>query len=377
LAYVKTITAFCGRKIEELLEENPTYATASSGRTRFFFTPDPAKTFNRGQTDYFLFGGRTPVHSFDTPKSMGEEIGSVASASPDWIRLDTPHDLHNGDGICFLDATRRLTGFYINRVGKDGRLFLPSTHPLRKTPVPKGSLIYRNHDQAFSNTMAGQTAERRIGLSLVFSETDAGFLLEGVDEDGIRARAVLDIPKEPAKNPARAGDVMKKQLGKLGSTMFYPVELDIQSPPYFLSAKDLNQLRRDLVQALEKQRVEAYSPIPALPRVDPVSFYQENPDFRANVANRLARDFYEKRGVKSCAPAFELERPGTDVTVMTTKHCIRYSLGQCPGHKDGQSIKPVGPLYLENEKGRFRIIFNCRKCEMEVRTSLSANKGGA
>jgi len=165
-------------------------------------------------------------------------------------------------------------------------------------------------------------------------------------------------------------------LGKLGNTMFYPVELDIQSPPYFLSAKDLNRLRRDLVQDLEEQRAKGYRPIPVIPRGEPVPFYEENMDFRANMANRLARQFYEKRGAKTLAPAFELERPGRDVPVMSTKHCIRYSLGQCPGHKEGQSIKPVGPLYLENEKGRFRIVFNCRACEMEIRTSLSANRGG-
>jgi len=370
LAYVKNITGFYRRRLDALLEGNKRYGKASSGRIQFFFTPDPAKTFNRGQTDYSLLGGRTPIHSFDTPKFMGEKIGRVKAASPEGIVLDTIHDLHNGDGVCFLDAARRLTGFYINRVGKDGRLFLPMKHPLRKTPIPKGSLIYRNHDQVFANTMAGNTAERRVGLSLVFSEAEEGFGLAGVDEDGNRARVVLDIPKEPAKNPDRAMEVIKKQLGKLGNTIFFSVDLDIQSAPYFLPAKDLNQLRRDLVLAMEDQRALGYRPKPTLPRPEPAPYYQTDLDFRANAANRLARQFYEKRGVTSLAPAFELERPVTDVPVMTTKHCIRYSLGQCSGQKDDRAKKCQEPLYLENEKGRFRLAFNCRACEMEVRPPL-------
>ncbi len=272
LAYVKNITAFYRRKLDELLEGNPKYTKASSGRTRFFFTPDPAKTFNRGQTDYFFGQGRTPIHSFDTPKSMGEKIGRVKTTAPGWIRLDVTHDLRNGDGLCFLDARHGLTGFYINRVETAGRLLLPPTHPLRKAGLPKGTLLYRNHDQVFANTMAGNTAERRIGIGLIFAETPSGFSLAAEDEDGILAGAVLKIAKEPAENPERAINVIEKQLGKLGNTIFTLTNLDIQSAPWFLAAKDLNRLRRDLVRALENARGAAYRRIAALPRPEPVCF---------------------------------------------------------------------------------------------------------
>ncbi len=180
----------------------------------------------------------------------------------------------------------------------------------------------------------------------------------------------MDSPKEPAKNPDRALDVIKKQLGKLGNTMFYLADLDIRSRPCFLSAKDLNKLRRDLIQAMEEQRCLAYHPMPAIPRPEPVCFYLIDLDFRANAANHLARQFYEKRGVTHLAPAFEIERPDRDVQVMSTKHCIRYSLGQCSGKKDGQTEKSRDPLFLENEKGRFRLVFNCSSCEMGIQTSL-------
>ncbi|WDP90197.1 MAG: U32 family peptidase [Desulfobacter sp.] len=367
LSYVKNITGFYRQRLDKLLEGETQYKRASSGRTRYFFTPDPAKTFNRGQTDYFLSGDRTPIHSFDTPKSMGERMGKVKECTPNWIKLDRAHDLRNGDGICFLDGRRKLSGFYINRLEKDGRIFLPSGPGRQKNVPSRGTWIYRNHDQAFANAMAGKTAERKIGVDFIFSECPSGFFLEAVDEDGTRARAALEISKEAAKNPDRAVEIIEKQLGKLGNTLFYLRGLDIRSAPYFLPAKALNGLRRDVVSALEKARLERYRQKKAKDRPSPVPCYKVDLDFRANVANGLARRFYEKRGARILEPAFELSPPDSEVPVMATKHCIRYSLGRCPKQK-GSGEKKAGPLYLENEKGRFRLVFNCRACEMEIRT---------
>ncbi len=44
-------------------------------------TLNPAKTFHRGATDYFLHGRTRPMANWDTPKSTGEYIGEVLSAN--------------------------------------------------------------------------------------------------------------------------------------------------------------------------------------------------------------------------------------------------------------------------------------------------------
>ncbi len=367
LAYVKNVTGFYRRHLDAFMEDNPGYIKASSGKTLLSFTPDPAKTFNRGETDYFLFDREgTPAHSFDTPKSMGEKIGTVKKVTPDWLTLNTRHELHNGDGLCFLDPKGQLRGFQINRVDKTGKLFPPGRQPLKKTPVSQGTLVYRNHDQAFSRLMAGKTADRKIGLDLVFSERRDGFVLSAEDEDHIRAEVILDVSKEPAKNPERALSVIEKQLGKLGNTLFFLRSLSIDSASYFLSAKDLNRLRRDLVSAMENQRAQQAVRMTCLPRPEPVPYPGSDLDFRANVANDLAKKFYEKRGVTSFAPAFEISRPDPGSPVMTTKHCIRYGLGHCPKYHKSKDKVWSGPLYLENEKGRFQVVIDCKQCEMII-----------
>ena len=149
--------------------------------------------------------------------------------------------------------------------------------------------------------------------------------------------------------------------------MFELKELVIRSRPYFFSARDLNQSRRALVTALETQRQQAYPRQTAAPRPSPYPFSDTTLDFRANVSNHLARTFYEKRGVTKMADAFEVSRPKAGAQLMQTKHCIRYGMGLCQGPgKPGKDSATAAPLYLENDKGRFEVVFNCNDCGMDI-----------
>lgn len=377
LAYVKNITALYRRKLDNLLAEKSAYKKASSGKVSFFFTPDPVKTFNRGETDYFLFndrqkdgpqGNRHKIHNMDTPKSLGEKIGTISQIKPDCFTLKQAHDLHNGDGLCFVDSSGRLQGFQLNRVDPGGKLYPPGGNTMKKLPLFPGAVIYRNHDHEFAKALAGDSARRLIGLHLEFSETLDGFCLKGIDGDGNRAQARIVMAKEPAKNRERALAVMEKQLGKLGNTLFYSRSLDIQSPPYFLSTKTLNQVRREFVVAMEEARELAWERPVAKPRPEPVPFPETCLDFRANVANEKARQFYENRGVRTIAPAFELSAPGPDAPIMSLRHCLRFAFGQCPNQTGSPDRNWKSPLFLENEKGRFQVQFDCRQCEMTIKS---------
>ncbi len=108
LAYVKNITAHYRVLLDELLEQRPELARASSGRTTFSFTPDPNQNFNREFTDYFVQGRQQDIGAFDTPKNPGQAIGFVTRVGPDWVELETTSaetELHNGDGLCYYDLT--------------------------------------------------------------------------------------------------------------------------------------------------------------------------------------------------------------------------------------------------------------------------------
>ena len=383
LAYVKNITAHYRQRLDALIEGRPVFEKASSGRSVFSFTPDPAKTFSRGTTDYFLTRPDAEkvltrqihageIHSMDSPKSRGEAVGTAHKITPEGFTLKpgpqgAVPEIRNGDGLCFVDDTGRFRGFRVNRVDSGGLLHPPGKAPMKKIPLKKGTPLFRNFNQQFSRQMAGDTADRRLGLSLVLTETDRGVALEGTDEDGVRARVEIEIVKEPARDPARAEAAIKKQLGKLGQTPFGLAELVLSSPPLFFQAKVLNGLRRDLVEKLVEKRRQSYERKTAKRRPDPVPYPHGDLDYKGNVANKRAEEFYRKRGVQTIAPAFELAPPESETAVMTTRHCIRRSLGICPATSGKKSPDREGPLYIENERGRFRLDFDCRDCEMNIR----------
>ncbi|KAA6308860.1 putative protease YdcP, partial [termite gut metagenome] len=74
ISYVKNITAFYRQKLDAIFMRHPEYHRSSSGACKFFFTPQPDKSFNRGFTTYFLYKRSKDIYSFDTPKSLGEKM---------------------------------------------------------------------------------------------------------------------------------------------------------------------------------------------------------------------------------------------------------------------------------------------------------------
>ncbi len=82
------------------------------------------------------------------------------------------------------------------------------------------------------------------------------------------------------------------------------------------------------------------------------------------MANREAEAFYKEYGVRSVAPAFELQEPKGEKVLMTCRHCIRHELGICLKGREGRQ---VGNLSLQLPDGRtFPLRFDCKRCEMQV-----------
>lgn len=366
LAYVKNITAHYRKRLDDIIAGSSGYRAASSGRTELFFIPDPLKTFNRGETDYFLSGRKGDIQSLNTPKSLGEKIGTTEQVDSRYFTLKAPHDFHNGDGICFMNGYGKLEGFQVNRVDGD-KIYPAGLSDLRKSSLVPGSIIYRNHDHLFQKKLAGVSSERKIALDLSFFEIPQGFALQGRDEDGNTAEVWLETEKIEAKDGALALATLKKQLARLGESSFYLKTLNLPSKPYFVITRELNRIRRELLEILSQKRSEAYVRESAKPRPDALPFPGNHLDFTANVANSKAREFYKNRGIKTIDPAFELFQPGPGTVVMTLKHCILRSQGQC--RREVRSAKEMwkDTLLLENKSGRFQLEFDCAACEMRIK----------
>ncbi|MCM2266497.1 MAG: U32 family peptidase [Elusimicrobiales bacterium] len=353
--YVRNVVAAYRRELDKLIEKQG-LARASIGKSFTGFQPDLNKTFNRGYTDYFLDGNPVAVASPDTPKFVGEALGPATEVKNGSFRLREAAKLHPGDGISYFDRTGVLAGSLVNGV-TDGRVRADNLKGM-----DNGTQIYRNLDREFLKAIERGSVPRRFALTLEFSEYSGGFLLKASDERGAAAEVKLRGVKAAAQKPEAAMDTIRKQLSKLGETDFYLAGLELKlSKPYFIPVGALNDLRRDVLAALE-HTVPAPAPRPEAPLVPNDYPYPETSlEFSANVLNAKAARFYRRHGVKEIAMAAEGGADLGDKPLMTTKFCLRRQLGLC---KKGKSVEP---LFLEDGEGRrFRLEFDCARCVMKL-----------
>jgi collagenase-like PrtC family protease len=367
ITYLKNSTAHYRQLLDEIIDERPDLARASSGRCTYDFTPQPEKTFNRSATDYFVNGRKGDIGAFDTPKHAGEEIGRVTRIAKDHFEVETKVELHNGDGLSFFDVHKDLIGLRANTV--QGNKVYPNEMP---EDLRRGATVYRNRDHAFMRLLEKDSADRRIALAMRFNETDSGFALTVNDADGCTATTTLVLDKQVAQQPERAETTLREHLAKLGSTHFSVSDIVLEwTQPWFVPASTVNALRREVIEKLERARVAAYVRPPRRDPVQPPAIYPEDTlSYLANVYNRKARQFYERHGVKAIAAAYEANEELGEVSLMITKHCLRYSYSLCPKEAKGvigvQGTVTAEPMTLVNGKDRLTLKFDCKKCEMHV-----------
>ena len=429
--YVKNVVSAYSKRIDEIISKHPgEFRRASLGRVRYSFTPDLKKTFNRGYTNYFLKGRQADIFSPDTPKALGEFVGRVKEIRRDSFNVSSTANFANGDGLCFLSRdtdsqSTHLEGFRVNRAV--GNRLYPFKMPRGLKP---GMGLYRNQDQAFDKELSGKTAERKIAIKIWFGTSpnpskggecltdcrgtiwaQAEVIGRANSNQASNERISNEHPVrlspplggaggglQLAQKPQR--DNIIRQLTKLGNTVYECSEVEIVdgADKYFIPSSILAELRRMVVEELDKQILNMQRVMIHRKSVDKVSDhkphismvnpaqYQQLP-YLYNISNDAARKFYEQQGLTQAEPAFEIQYPtgatnGSDSSnkafsikgdkeavshlLMQCRHCIRYSLGYCV-KRGGQKPTWREPLFLElPDKRRFRLEFDCKNCQMNV-----------
>ncbi len=357
LSYVKNVVAYYRQRLDKIFTKRPEFIRASSGKSSFSFVPDLQKSFNRGFTNYFIHDRGEQVWSLDSPKSIGEFVGTVTEVTTKYLRLQSKVKLNNGDGLCFLNHKKELSGIHVNRVEGD------VIYPLQVPEIKKGAKIYRNNDHDFEKTLSKRTAERKISADIQLIEIDKGFQLVMEDEDGFRANIEYHQSKEIAQKDQ--SENIKNNLSKTGQTIFQVKSVEIKfSENLFIPASTLSQWRRDITDELLRIRLENYPREVVKHQSTMHSFPTKEITYLGNVANEKAKSFYTQHQSIVKQQAFELENQ-TDVPLMFTKHCIKQSMGWCPKEKKGQSPYKE-PFFLLHDRTKLKLEFDCKVCQMKV-----------
>ena len=373
LSYVKNITAFYRKKLDEILEKSDDFVSASSGRTQHSFTPDPNKTFHRGATDYFVRGRQSNIGAFDSPKFIGLPIGEMTKVTNQAIDIKSEKVLTNGDGLNVL-VKREIVGFRADKVEKIAnnhyRVFpneLPKVFHSLKLPYQ----INRNLDHNWQQVLLKESSSRRIGIAFKLINQSNVVQLIATSEEGCRVKIALKGEFELAEQSDKALKNIKDSLSKLGQTIYYLTDLEVNlNEIFFIPSSQLNQLRRDIVDKLTLERLTHYHRKLRKPQTEPAPIYpEEHLSFLANIYNHKAREFYAQHGVKLIESAFEAHEVKDDAPLMITKHCLRFAFNLCPKQAKGiQGVKTkVTPMKLiQNNNEELILKFNCKACEMQV-----------
>lgn len=350
VAYVKNVVAAYSQRLDAFVAHHADqYCRASEGHCTYTFTPQLNKTFNRGFTTYFLHGRQPDIFSPDTPKALGEYVGSVKEIRRDSFNVAGTASFANGDGLCFFNRDHELEGFRVNRV--EGNRLFPQQMPRQLRP---GVALYRNNDVAFERLLSRPSSERKIPLTMQLSLTPDGFSLSARE-----VTVQVACTHQTAEKPQRENII--RQLSKLGGTAYECSGVELPDDfPYFIPSSLLADMRRRLVGALNADGSRCIMPMPQenRPQYATAPFYSHS--YLLNIANRLAQQFYGA----SDTSAYELR--GGEGPLMQCRHCLRYAMGYCVRH-GGRKPQWREPLFLRLGDGtRFRLEFDCQHCQMNL-----------
>ncbi len=410
ISYVRNTVRAYSLALDRIVAESPElYSRASYGRVTGGFTPDPERTFNRGYTELYLSGEKGKWASLDTPKGMGQFIGTVRDISQmqgGEMRVSLALSgkdltLRNGDGFAFTAKDNSIVGF---------RGDICQDNTIRAKAVPKlvpGMRLYRNIDSAFEKTLESNPCHRYISVVIEaeIRRDNAGYIahISASTEDGRVYSGDFRLGDTMAENEDRMREMFRNQLGKSTGIYAFSVrnitqEIQDTGLPLVRSA-ELNEIRRtiagyfDTVACKKKPllsvaRPECFTRISAIcsevstgteSHADKTTAspsetrdsYQVLPGYKYNVSNSLSKAVYAASDI-NVTDAYELTHE-KGIELMRTRYCVRFELGLCPFHRQGKNESPHGkdssPLLLHNNGKTFRLEFDCRKCEMTVKES--------
>lgn len=365
-SYVKNVTAFYRQRLDAIFEGYPEYQRVGSGTTRFFFTPDLHKTFNREYTPYFIDGNREKIASFDTPKAIGEFVGYLKQSGGKYLfeGLDrrqqatgNRQQIANGDGLCFINGDGELEGFLVN--GVEGNRIIPQK-PL--SAFDKVAL-YRNIDKTFEKVLSGKTADRKIAVDILFEELADGVRLTLTDEDGCTVMVEENVELVAAQQPEKMAETLHTSLAKLGNTPFVARNILIPNCTAFLRAGFVNELKNKAVEQLTAVRVAHFHPKDTPLGYQPEQLFQQA-DYLRNITNEAHKAVYADFGAAEIEYGLDKTEDYAGKTVMTCKYCLRHEMGWCSRNPSEKC--PPQPLYLVSGRFRFRLEFDCSSCEMKL-----------
>lgn len=251
------------------------------------------KLFNREFTKgYILNESCLDISNDYRPNHMGINIGSVIEYKNNKVKIKLNDTLRNGDGIRIL--SKQDVGATISFMYKNGKLVTEANKgdiieisvkgeckvndEVRKTT---DSLQLKNIDLDIKNI------KRKVGIDIklkaLLNKNIELLVSDGINEIKIDS----DVLVSKAISYPITKDKIEKQISKLGDTVYEINSIIVECDDnIFINLKDLNELRRDMVNKLNNLRLRKKEYIKN-------SYYCEVPDFEKERKNNILISNYK------------------------------------------------------------------------------------
>lgn len=221
------------------------------------------KMFNRNFTKGFMLNEDNNNFTYDKrPNNIGIEVGQVISKVKNDLKIKLTYDVSVHDGLRILDD-KEDKGLVINKMFINNKSVLEAkkgdviTLKYDKY-VEKNSkvLLTSSKKQLDSISEAINAQERFIYIDLNFTAKENENLKLTITDGLNTIIETLDKTPMRAINKETSFDVIKKQLSKLGNTVYKARSITLNlDDNLFINIKDINEIRRRAISKLNEKRL--------------------------------------------------------------------------------------------------------------------------
>lgn len=221
------------------------------------------KMFNRNFTKGFMLNEDNNNFTYDKrPNNIGIEVGQVISKVKNDLKIKLTYDVSVHDGLRILDD-KEDKGLVINKMFINNKSVLEAK---------KGDVITLKYDKYVEKNSkvlltsskkqldfiseAIKNQERFIYVDLSFTAKENENLKLTITDGLNTVIEVLDKTPMRAINKETSFDVIKKQLSKLGNTVYKARNITLNlDDNLFINIKDINEIRRRAISKLNEKRL--------------------------------------------------------------------------------------------------------------------------
>ena len=247
--YVGYVTRLYRNKIDEYLNNKKVNITNEE-------IINLKKLYNREFTNGYLFDkyGREFMNS-KSPNHLGVIIGDVLEISKKYVKIKLSMELNQEDGIRFDNSEGMIVNklynhklLLVSHASKGDIIYLDN-----KLDIKNAKIVRKTIDKKL-NEEINNFDKKRVPISIICDAYVGNKLKLTVKCDDKEITRQGNVVEE-AKSAPMSKERIEEQLLKLGNTPFSCNDIKINSEDnIFISIKDLNELRREVIEELTIER---------------------------------------------------------------------------------------------------------------------------